>query len=343
MKYQHYIVDKITRESSTILSFFLKPKDGEPLSEYRPGQFITIQVLPDGFTKPISRNYTLSDRPGKGYYRITVKKEANGVVSSFLHKQIAPGDLIKGSPPTGDFYLNEATTAPIVLLSGGVGITPMISMLEHLVFTNSSKKIYFLHSSLNKEVRPMAGRLSEIKSRQAHILISINHSHPTPGEHQGIDYDIEGIITRDQLRSTISSPATCIYYLCGPGAFMETMYRYLIEMGVPASAIHYEFFGDAVQFQAPRPRRSVANGYEVKFAKTNKTARWTGEYLSILELAESMDIPVFSGCRMGTCLSCESRLIEGEVRYDPEPFAESEEGHILVCCSQPVTDLIVDL
>lgn len=343
MKKQQYRVDKIIRESSTILSFFLKPKDGEPLADFKPGQFITIYVQPDGFEKPVSRSYTLSDRPGKDYYRITVKKELDGVVSNFLHEQIVPGDWIEGTQPAGNFYLDEGTSAPIVLLSGGVGIMPMMSMLEQLVFTHPERKVYFLHSSTNKEVLPMAERLTEIKDRHTHVLVNINHSRPTPGEHQVIDYDVEGVITKDQLKATIVNPATCIYYLCGPGSFMQTMYNYLIELGVPTAAIHYEFFGNAIQLEAPKLSQPMEPTFEVKFERTGKTTRWTGEYSSLLELAESMEIPVLSSCRMGTCLSCESRLITGEVKYDPEPLMETEEGQVLICCSQPTSDLVVDL
>lgn len=214
MKFQHYTVDKIIRESSTILSFFLKSKDGEPLPDYKPGQFITIQVQPPGFAKPIARNYTLSDRPGRGYYRITVKKESAGAVSRFLHEQIEPGDLVKASRPAGEFYLDEDSPAPIVLLSGGVGITPMMSMLEHLVFTHSKRKVYFLHSSINKEVRPMVERLSEIKERHTNVLITTNHSQPIRGERQGVNYDVEGVITSDQLKATIPAlPDAYITYV----------------------------------------------------------------------------------------------------------------------------------
>lgn len=125
---------------------------------------------------------------------------------------------------------------------------------------------------------------------------------------------------------------------------MQTMYNYLIALGVPSSAIHYEFFGAALPLEGPPKIGPVAeSAYEVRFSKTNKAAKWTGEHVSILELAESIDVPVTSSCRMGTCLSCESRLIEGEVKYDPEPFVEAEEGQVLICCSQPETDLIIDL
>lgn len=344
MTFNNFIVDKIVQESSTIRSFYLKREDKNPLDNYLPGQFITIQVVPEGSQKPLLRNYTLSDRPGKSYYRITIKKEINGLVSKFLHENIAQGDTIKVSQPSGDFYLDEKNTTPVVMLSGGVGITPMLSMLERLVSGNAKRKVYFFHSSINKEVQPMSERLAEIKDRYANIIVNINHSRPLQNEQQGVDFDNEGVITFNHLKETISTPSKNTYYLCGPGPFMQAMYDYLTELGVAESNIKYEFFKDGKTLGTlPNINKTQQDSYKVAFAKTGITIDWTGEHNSILELAESVNIFPDNSCRMGTCSSCESRLLKGEITYDPEPFMETQEGHALICCSQPESDLIIDL
>ena len=344
MTFSNFIVDRIIQESSTIRSFYLKREDKKPLDKYLPGQFITLQVLPEGFSKPVLRNYTLSDHPGNNYYRITVKKEPNGLLSKFLHERVKQGDSIKVSQPAGDFYLDQKSTTPIVMLSGGVGITPMLSMLEHLIFTYSNKKVFFIHSSVNKDTQPMQERLSEIKQRHSNITINIHHSNPLLNEQQGIDFDNEGMISLEYLKKTLLNPSQCTYYLCGPYAFMQVMYNYLIKLGVAESNIRYEFFGNAkklgVSSVNDKPKQ---NPLKVKFAKADKTIEWTGEHNSLLELAESVDIYPDNSCRIGTCSTCESKLLEGEIKYDPEPFLETQKEYVLICCTQPRSNIIIDL
>jgi len=343
MDFYKYSVEKIVVESSTIKSFYLVRKEGEKLQNYFPGQFITLRVKPTKEGKAIIRNYTLSDRPGTGYYRITVKNETEGTVSKYLHSQIRENDTLEISNPLGDFYLNESTHNPIVFLSGGVGITPMLSMLEHLVFTNSKREVFFLHSSLNKNVQPMANRLNEIKNTSEYN-INIHHTHPLPYEQKGMDYDNTGLITDDFIKSFVEVPQNCIYYLCGPYGFMQAMYNYLVSLGVSESDIHYEFFGNAQKLGSQKINsKSSENGCDVKLLKSNKTIKWNNTHNSILELVESADIFPENSCRMGTCSTCETKLISGKIKYDPEPFMEAQEGHVLICCSQPMSDLVLEI
>lgn len=343
MNFRNFIVYKIIQESSTIRSFYLKPQDNGELDKYLPGQFITLQIYSEDSKKTIYRSYSLSDHPENDYYRISVKKESNGFISKFLHEEVEQNHILKVSRPTGKFYLNNEKTVPVVMLSGGVGITPMLSMLEHLIYANSKSSIFFIHSSKNKDVQPMAKRLSEIKRSYSNILINIHHSNPLSNEKQGIDFDNKGKISIDYLKKTLEQPSHCIYYLCGPQAFMQEMYNYLILLEVDESKIHYEFFGNAQKLGATTINNKVKKGFRINFAKTNKLAGWNENYNSILELAESVDIFPDNECRMGTCLTCETKLYNGKVKYDPEPFMEAQEGRILICCSQPETDLTIDL
>jgi ferredoxin-NADP reductase len=257
-----------------------------------------------------------------------------------MHTQVKEKDSLEISDPAGDFYLNDRHTRPVVLLSGGVGITPMLSMIEHLVYTQSGREVYFLHSSVNKSVQPMADRLKELNKQSIGPVI-VHHSKPHANEKKGEDYDEKGIITLDVLKSHLSQPQDYTFYLCGPYGFMQSMFENLTLLGVSTSHIHYEFFGQGKPLTNEEP--VVESGYSVRFAKSEKTIIWEGRQSSVLELAESVGIYPENVCRMGTCSTCESQLLSGEVKYDPEPFMEPQEDYALICCAQPASDLILNI
>lgn len=341
MEYKNFLIDKIVAESSTIKSFYLKPDDGSEPKNYLPGQFVSVKVKPTGFAETIVRNYTLSDSPNKSYFRLTIKREENGVVSRYFHDEIEVGDLIEVSHPAGQFYLKNNDAKPVVFLSGGVGITPMLSMIEEIVATKSSREVFFLHSSLNKSVQPMLSRLKEISKIQENFYLSIFHTEPTSDEIEGVDYDFKGFITQNDLETWLPK-IDSDYYLCGPEDFMQTMFGYLINLGVSADRIYYEFFGEAKKLGATT--QNTSNGaYRVKFAKSNIEIDWCEDNYSILELAENSGLKPDYRCRMGTCETCELNLLSGSVEYDPEPSFEVSEGKVLICCAKPKTDIEVDL
>lgn len=341
--YSDFLVDKVVQESSSIRSFYLIRKDGQRLAAFLPGQFVTILVTPDG-SGPVSRNYTLSDRPGLDYYRITVKKEADGLVSSFLHHHISEGDILKVSPPAGDFYLNHQDISPVVLISGGVGITPMLSMLEYIAAHQPGRTVYFLHSSTNRILQPMGERLKLFKKQYPDFIIKVYHSQPLKSEKQGVDYDAAGLMDLDFLKDTVITPGGGTYYLCGPYSFMQAMFEQLMVLGADASQVKYEFFGNARKLGSAITMNNTKKvNYRVHFMKSNLAAVWTGEHQSLLELSETAGVQAPYSCRMGSCSTCETGLMEGKVNYDPEPFLEVQEGRILLCCSQPISDLKLDL
>lgn len=338
--FNDFVINKIVKESNTIKSFYLVPKSGQELAPYLPGQFVTVLISTDNQKQPIARNYTLSDRPDLGYYRITVKREASGLVSSHLTDKVSVGDIIQVSEPTGNFYLDVQSDDPVLLLSGGVGITPMMGMLEYMARNQNNRKVLFLHSSTNKEVRPMAKRLLEIKEQNHNFNINIHHSRPISSELKGIEYDNDGIITFGFLKKSLHALGNVTCYLCGPSKFMETMFEHLKILGIQESNIKYEFFGDSRKLGILKNFNAEnKNLQKVIFSKSNITATWENEKQSILELAESLGIIAQSSCRMGTCATCETKLLHGEIGYDPEPFIDPQEGHILICCSQPLSDV----
>ncbi len=339
--FRHFTVQKIVQESDTIRSFYLAKTNREEVEDYLPGQFITVGILING--EQFTRNYTLSDAPGKGYFRLTVKREEKGKVSKYLHDVLKEGGLLNISKPTGKFHINIAADNPIVLISGGVGITPMLSMAEYAAAHQPNRKVYFLHSSIDKQVQPMSKRLREIQAKHPGFELTIFHTTPQEDELKGVDFDEKGFITRQYLEA-MNIEKGADYYLCGPVGFMEAMYNALIEMKIPETNIAYEFFGDGkLSGAAPKFTDSKSAGLSVTFSKSGVSANWPEGISSLLELAEVNGLsPAFS-CRMGTCSTCETRMISGEITYDPEPFMEPQTENIFICCAKPVSDVIIDL
>lgn len=341
MDYKIFLIDKIVVESSTIKSFYLKPEDGSKPKKFLPGQFVSVRVKRAGNQDTVVRNYTLSDSPNKSYFRLTIKREENGTVSHYFHDEIEVGDKIEVSNPGGQFYLKNDKAKPVVFLSGGVGITPMLSMLEEMVATENSREVFFLHSSLNKSVQPMLPRLKEISKMKENIYLSIFHTEPTSNEIQGIDYDFKGFIKQNDLETWL--PKTDLdYYLCGPEGFMRTMFGFLINLGVSEDRIYYEFFGDAKKLGVATQDFSKG-AYRVRFSKSNIEVDWNEDNYSILELAEKSGLTPAYGCRMGTCETCELNLLSGSVEYDPEPSFEVSAGMVLICCARPQSSIEIEL
>lgn len=339
--FEEYIVHRIEVESNTIKSFYLRPQQPAQLPEYIPGQYVNIKVqLPDA-DKALIRSYTLSDRPGAGHVRLTIKKENEGKVSRYLHDTLKVGDVVPVSRPTGEFTLTGSENEAVVLLSGGVGITPMLSMAEHLCTVKSVRPVYFLHSSFNKAVQPMQQRLRELAGQNKNMVVSIHHTSPLAGEVMGVDYDVAGLITKNHLAELPISNARI--YLCGPTTFMEAMYRYATDLGFSEDRIHYEFFGETKKLGVQPISAPGHTGYTIKFLKSGKEVPWNDSVTSILDLAEANGLRPDYSCRMGTCATCESRLIKGTFEYDPEPFMEPDDGNLLICCAIPTSNMEIDI
>jgi len=341
--FKKYKIEKIEVENSIIKSFYLKQTDGNVLPDYKPGQFITIKVKIENQKDELIRNYTLSDKPNKNYFRVTLKREEGGKISTFFHDKLRIGDFVDVANPSGKFFLNTQSKKPVVMLSGGIGITPMMSMLEYISANQPDREVNFVHSSRNKKVQPMLNRLKELASKCDNINLFINHSKPNNDEQMGIDYDLEGKISQEFL-SKILPNTEMDYYLCGPIGYMETMYSYLINLGISENNIHYEFFGEGKKLGTkPIFIDSGLTNFKVKFTKSNKLIDWNDKHPNILDLAESIGLLPDSSCRMGTCFTCESRLIRGSIEYDPEPFIDVAGDKVLICCAKPASDIEIEI
>lgn len=252
--FRPFVIDKKVKESDVITSFYLKPEDGKAISRFTSGQYITFKATIDGEKYTHMRQYSLSDSPNKDYYRISVKREAEndaipGVVSNFLHDHVNEGDTIEITAPAGDFMLNTDSKRPVVLISGGVGLTPMMSMLNTLVEQYPEREVTFIHAARNGAVHAMKEHVAHLAEENSQVRSFICYEKPTEEDIRSGHFDKEGYLTLDWLKTVIES-ADAEFYFCGPVPFMKVIYQALKEWGIPEEDIHYEFFGPAGTLEA---------------------------------------------------------------------------------------------
>jgi ferredoxin-NADP reductase/MOSC domain-containing protein YiiM len=344
-------VTAIDPESATISSVRLADPDGTPVPAALPGQFLTVRLRPDPAGPPVLRSYSLSGPPDAGEYRISVKREPHGVASAYIHARLRVGDTIDVAAPRGTFTLVAGTT-PVLLVSGGVGATPVLAMLNALAEAGSPRRVWWLQAARNGAEMPFrdewAALLARLPDARAHVWFS----RPEPGDRQGRDYDTAGRISADELRR-LGLPAGAEAYVCGPAAFLTDVTAALAATGVPLSRIRTEIFGSQAAMtpgirpasaRAPHPPPGPpAQGPAVSFARSDLTVAWPAGYGSLLELAEACDVPVRWSCRTGVCHTCESGLLAGDVAYSPEPIDPPAAGNVLICCARPGGDVVLDL
>jgi ferredoxin-NADP reductase/MOSC domain-containing protein YiiM len=343
--YRRLTVTGLERESDAVTSIRLEAPDGTPLPPARPGQYLTVRV------QSVLRNYSLSGPPGAGYYRITVKREPQGVASGYLHTQLAVGDGLEIGAPRGTYIL-DATSAPVLLISAGIGATPVLAMLNALAAEHSEREIWWLHGARNSREHAFAAEARERLASLPNVRSHIYYSRPERDDREGRDFDSTGHLTGPML-AEIEPPRDAEAYICGPAPFMEEISAGLAAIGLAASHIHTEPFGPApgltpgIASGPARPPHPPAGqpgtGPTIEFARSNLSIPWSEGYASLLELAEACDVPGRWSCRTGDCHTCESTLIAGAVGYNPDPIEPPADGSVLICCSQPSDDLVLDL
>ena len=349
--FRQLVVAAITRESESVISIRLDDPNGASLPAARPGQYLTLRVQPDAKQRSLLRNYSLSGPPDAGYYRIAVKHEHDGAASGYLHTRLAVGDQLDIAAPRGTFILDR-TDAPVLLISAGIGATPVLAMLQALAEEHSDREIWWLHGTRNRRQHSFAaearGLLASLPNTHSHVY----YSRPDPDDLQGRDFDSAGRLTGSVL-AELEPPRDAEAYLCGPTPFMDEISAGLAALGIDASRIHTEPFGPApgltpgiaaAPARTPHPPTGQpGTGPTIEFARSNLAIPWSGDYTSLLELAEACDVPVRWSCRTGVCHTCETTLIAGDVGYSPDPVEPPPEGSALICCSQPRDDLVLDL
>ncbi|MCM2422676.1 MOSC and FAD-binding oxidoreductase domain-containing protein [Streptomyces sp. RKAG293] len=346
-------VVRIEPESASIFSLTLGSVDGEPLPAALPGQFLGVRLRPDPQASPVIRNYSLSGRPGAETYRISVKQEPHGLASTYLSQHVKADDVLDVAAPRGTFLLADADS-PVLLLSAGVGATPVLAMLHALAAKPSRRPVWWLQAARDGENHPFADEVHALLSRLPAGRSFVSYSRPRSVDRPGIDYTIEGRLGVERIRA-LEPPPNADAYICGPGAFMQDVSEALEACGLSSSRIHTEIFGAAsavtpgvVAGSARAPHQpahlpSGQKGPSVSFARSGLTVPWHRDYGTLLELAEACDVPVRWSCRTGVCHTCETGLLSGHVDYSPEPVDLPAEGSALICCSTPPADLVLDM
>jgi ferredoxin-NADP reductase/MOSC domain-containing protein YiiM len=345
-------VTAIDQESTDVISLSLRSTTGQPLPQAMPGQYVVVRLQLAHGGAPIFRSYSLSGPLSTERYRISVKLEPKGLAGTYLQRQLRLHDTIDVSSPRGSFVL-QAGERPVALLSAGIGVTPVLAMLSAMSVAQAKRQVWWLHSARDGEHDPFAAEVRRLMQALGQGRSYVCYSQPGSNDRLGKDFDAAGRLSRATL-DAVGLPRDADVYLCGPNRFMADMKEILAALGFPPGQVHVEIFNGSesmmpgVVGSAPRaphlPANDTATGALVSFARSGVAAHWNpSAYRSILELAEACDVPVRWSCRAGVCHSCESGLVSGSVAYGPEPLDSPATGNVLVCCSQPTGDVVVDL
>jgi uncharacterized protein len=344
-EWRPYRLARIKDESSVIRSFYFEPTDGHSLLPFKAGQFLTLRLATEDNADPVIRTYSVSSAPGEDFYRISVKREGDGHISRYLHDQLKPGDVIEARAPRGTFFIDPMETRPAVLLAGGVGITPMLSMALHVVSegvrTRHMRPLTIFHSAQSTEQRAFSNLFNLLQQQTDGAIRYYSFiSRPAADEKPGVHFNGRGRLHADVFRQALGLD-DYDFYLCGPPAFMQAMYDAARGLGVRDARIFAEAFGPASLVRQPDEGATLFEPEEeadlsiIHFAASGFEQRWTAGDATLLETAENQGLsPPFS-CRDGKCGSCATKIKSGTVAYRTKPTATINEDEVLLCCSVP--------
>jgi ferredoxin-NADP reductase/ferredoxin len=311
-----------------------------------------VRVRPSPEAPAVTRNYSLCGSPGSPTWRIGVKNE-RGRASGFLHEHVAVGNRLEASAPRGAFTL-AAGAVPVVLISAGIGVTPMLAMLHGAAGANAaaSRPVWWLHSARDRAHHSFAREADDLLAAIHASHRCVVYSRPAAGDRLGLDFDRPGRLTLAVLQE-LGVPQEADFYLCGPPAFLADFQKGLAAWGVPWPRVHVELFGSApaltpgiasvAAIPPHRPDGPAGSGPMVTFLRSGLAVPWDARFASLLELAEACAVPVRWACRSGVCHNCESGLVAGEIAYAPEPLGPPADGNALLCCATPRTAVELDL
>ena len=339
----------------SVCSFYLVPEDREALPPFLPGQFLTFRfdVPTTGAAEQIIRCYSLSDAPRPEGYRISVKrvsppldsKVPPGRSSNFLHDQVAVGDVLQVRAPAGHFHIDHSP-APVVLIAGGIGITPMLSMLNWCLAEQPGREVWLFYGVRNSRETVMKLHLDALATSRPNFHLQPCFSDPLPEDAEGSGYRHRGRVDVNLLRMQLPLKPYH-FYICGPTPMMESLVSGLENWGVPDAHIHFEAFGPAsIKRQAPVSTVPSIDGADsgliVSFASSGRQLPWQPGAGSLLEFAEANGISVNSGCRAGGCGSCQTTIRSGEIVYHQPPDYDPEPGTCLLCVCTPRTSVTLE-
>ncbi|MBT5231298.1 MAG: 2Fe-2S iron-sulfur cluster binding domain-containing protein [Methylococcales bacterium] len=355
-----FIVKGKVLEADHQCSMYLVPHDGKPLPSFHPGQYLTFMFPVPGKKKPITRCYSLSDSPNPDYYRVTVKRleppmdretkapmdVPAGLGSSYFHQSVKVGDVIDVKCPSGHFWMETKEDFPVVLIGGGIGLTPVLSMVNQIIESGSKRETWFFYGLRSGSEHCQKKYLERIAAEHDHIHMHICYSRPDADDVMGEDYHHKARVSVELFKELLPS-SNYDYYMCGPGPMMNSIVSDLEEWGVPKKQIHFEAFGPA----SVKPKAAPAAGgekseksasFDIEFARSEKKLAWDPDAASLLEFAEENDIELESGCRAGNCGTCKQAVKSGDVEYLQEPGAPVDDGYCLMCVSVPKTNMVID-
>jgi len=344
--FRRYRVTGITLESGSVCSFELAPARRKRLPAPEPGQFVAVRADVPG-AGPTTRNYSVSGTYKGHRLRISVKREPRGVMSEHLHAALDTGSTIEIAGPQGRFVLGPHRTRPVVLISAGIGVTPVLAMLHSLAADGSAREVWWIHCARNGREHPFRAEARQLVTQLPNGQAHIRYSQPDRRDVPGRDHDAEGRINARALVA-LGIPLDAEYRACGPRSFVADLRAGLCEAGVDVARIESESFGGpppkAPVAPTPRPvAAAVSPGApSVEFSRSRVTAAWEPRCASLLELAEANGVTPAFGCRAGTCHGCHARILDGSVRHDPEPLEPAPAGGALLCCAVPEGDVVLD-
>ena len=351
-----FVIDRIVEEAADIRSYYLRPYDGKPIPAFEPGQHLTFQLNVPDQPKPVVRCYSLSEAPdASGQYRITIRRQGapmnqadapDGLASSYFHDVLHEGDTVDARAPNGRFCLDTQDTRPVVLIAGGIGVTPLISMLNAIISEQPRRKVWLFYGLQDRKHFAFEDHLRKIAWTRRNVSTHIRF-----GRAAKSDADHKGRISVGLLQQELPNK-NCAFYVCGPAAMIQDITQGLRDWGVPEGDIHFEPFG-ASTAKSGTERRTAgitagitadAGGASlaITFARSRKSAKWTGDSEVLLDLAEANGIKLPSGCRAGQCGSCAVPIVKGSVSYVVEPGLAVADGHCLACVAVPETELVID-
>jgi len=340
----------------TQCSFHLEPVDGVPLPAFKPGQFLTfaLQLPSDSKTRTLTRCYSLSDRPDAKAYRVTIKRVPSpagrpelppGASSNHFHDRVHEGDVLRLKAPSGHFFIDPDPAVPAVLIAGGIGITPMMSMLRWCLAEQPARFLHLYYGLRNGAEQAFKATLEALAQAHSNFHLHVVYSQPGPDDLPGRDYQHAGHVDLELLQRTVPH-GRHQFYVCGPPPMMQSLVPALAEWGVAAQDIHHEAFGPAsvrpTTGTAAEPADSQGVALEIRFSRSGRTLAWDGRDDNLLDFAERHGVAVDSGCRAGSCGSCETKLISGNVRYAQASDHDLRAGHCLLCVGQPASALVLE-
>jgi len=342
-------VTRVVRETETVSSIYLTAADGPALPAAQAGQYLTLRVAAAGDPPPV-RSYSLSSAPAATDYRISVKAEPHGAVSQYLGRSLRAGATLEVAAPRGEFVLDDGAD-PVLLISAGIGVTPVLSMLHQLAAARSERAVWWLTSARGPRDQPLAAEAGALLDSLPHARRHEFFSRATPSDLPD-DHATAGHMTREALAG-LAVPASAHAYVCGPATFMADVHDALIAAGIAADRIHTELFAalpavspgvTGQQARAPHPPAGPpGDGPRVTFARSGVSTPFAASWRTILDLADACDVPTRWSCRTGVCHTCVTPLLSGAIDYSPDPLAAPAEGEVLICCSRPRSDLVLDM